>query len=175
MRKLLAALDRLALWGAHAACSLIALMLGLILAEVIARKFFRTSLEYAWEYASYLLAISFLAGSGHVLRSGFHVRVQLALSALGPARGRMLDGLASAAATLIAAYFAFSLGRLAWASWVDGTRSFLPSNSPLWPFQTLFAAGAVVLALQCAARVLRLAIGDAPEAVERDAPLIRAE
>lgn len=175
MRALLALADRLALWGAHVASAMILAMLGLILAEVAARKLFSTSLTFAWEYASYFLAIALLAGSGHVLRAGFHVRVQLALAALGPRRARWLDGAACVLSTLVAGYFAWALLRLAAASYADGTRSFLPSNSLLWPFQALFAAGAVLLALQCAARVVRLIRHEAPEIEAADAPLIKTE
>ncbi|OVZ60237.1 hypothetical protein CDO44_09025 [Pigmentiphaga sp. NML080357] len=175
MRSLLDGIDRLSLWGARLACWLIAAMLALILAEVLSRKLFDVSLEFAWEYASYLLAISFLAGSGYVLRAGFHVRVQLALNALAPGRARLLDGIATAFTALVAGFFAYALVRLAYVSYVDQTRSFLPSNSLLWPFQALFALGAVVLALQFAARLVRVILNEPAELGTADAPLISTE
>jgi len=175
MRALLDGIDRLALWGARLACWLIGAMLALIVAEVASRKLLGISLEFAWEYASYLLAISFLAGSGHVLRAGFQVRVQLALNALGPRRARLLDGVVTAFTVLVSGFFAYALLRLAYMSYLDQTRSFLPSNSLLWPFQALFALGAVVLALQFAARLARIVLDEPTEQGTGHAPLVSTE
>lgn len=173
-RALLAALDRAALWGFAAACALVVAMLALIFAEVLARKLLGMSLDFAWEFASYLLAIALLLGSGHTLRAGLHVRVQLALAALGPF-GRWLDLLATAAAGATAAFFAYALVQFALNSFTGDTRSFLPSNALLWPFQAGFALGAVLLALQLLARLIRLLRGEAPEARADDAPLMGAD
>jgi C4-dicarboxylate transporter, DctQ subunit len=172
---LLAALDRLARWGFAIACVLVVAMLCLIFTEVLARKLFATSLEFAWEWAAYLLAISLLLGSGHTLRAGLHVRVQLALSALGPRRARWLDAAATALGVLAAGFLALALVRLTVSSYTGGTRSFLPSNTLLWPFQAGFALGAVLLALQFVARLVRLARGEMSEAAAGGAPLVRAE
>jgi TRAP-type mannitol/chloroaromatic compound transport system permease small subunit len=152
----LAAVDRASRLGSHAACACIALAAALVLAEIAARKLFGTSLDFAWEYAAYLCAAAFLLGAAQALAQGSHVRVQLVHDML-PAHGaRMLDIAATLVSFLIAAYFTWAVTRLAWLSFVDGTRSFLPSNSLLYPFQAAFAFGALLLALQILARLLRL-------------------
>jgi TRAP-type mannitol/chloroaromatic compound transport system permease small subunit len=152
----LAAIDRLSRLGCYAACACVAAATLLVLAEIAARKLFGTSLDFAWEYAAYLTAMAFLLGAGHALATDTHVRVQLVLDALPPGGARVLDILASIGTVLIAAYFAWAVGKLAWASFADGTRSFLPSNSLLYPFQAAFALGALLLALQAVARAVRL-------------------
>ena len=161
MQQALAAIDRLSRLGCHAGCACIAAATLLVLAEITARKLFGTSLDFAWEYAAYLSAMAFLLGAGHALATGAHVRVQLVLDLL-PARGaRVLDTVASVGTIVIAAYLAWAVSKLAWHSYVDGTRSFLPSNSLLYPFQAAFAIGAVLLVLQSAARLARLLKGQA--------------
>lgn len=160
MPQVLAAIDRLSRLGCYAACACIAAATLLVLAEITARKFFGTSLDFAWEYAAYLSAMAFLLGAGQALATGAHVRVQLVLDLL-PARGaRALDTMASTGTLAIAAYLAWAVGKLAWHSYVDGTRTFLPSNSLLYPFQAAFALGALLLVLQAAARVARLVRGE---------------
>lgn len=175
MRRLLSILDRITLGGAVMACILIVAMLALIMAEIISRKVLGVSIEVAWEWASYFLAISFLAGSGHVLRSGFHVRVQLALTAFGPKWGRVLDTVATAMAAIIASYFTYALVRLAGVSYTDETRSSMSSNTLLWPFQALFAVGAIFLALQFFARLIRIGLNEPLEITTADAPLMQAD
>lgn len=156
MQRVLAAIDSLSRLGCYAACVCVAAATILVLAEIVARKFFATSLAFAWEFAAYLCAAAFLLGAGHALATNSHVRVQLVLDVL-PARGaRALDVLASALVVLIAAYFAWAVGKLAWNSFADGTRSFLPSNVLLYPFQMAFALGAILLVLQALARLVRL-------------------
>jgi TRAP-type mannitol/chloroaromatic compound transport system permease small subunit len=159
--QVLAAIDRLSRLGCYAACACVAAATLLVLAEIAARKVFGTSLDFAWEYAAYLSAMAFLLGAGQALATGAHVRVQLVLDML-PARGaRALDTIAGAGTLAIAAYLAWAVGKLAWHSYLDGTRSFLPSNSLLYPFQVAFALGAALLVLQAAARVVRLVRGEA--------------
>jgi C4-dicarboxylate transporter DctQ subunit len=158
--QVLAAIDRLSRLGCYAACACIAAATILVLAEISARKLFGTSLDFAWEYAAYLSAMAFLLGAGHALATGAHVRVQLLLDML-PARGaRALDTMASAGTLAVASYLAWAVGKLAWHSFLDGTRTFLPSNSLLYPFQAAFALGAAILVLQAAARVARLVRGE---------------
>ena len=162
MDSALAAVDRASRWGSHAACACIAGATLLVLAEIAARKLFATSLSFAWEYAAYLSAMAFLLGAGHALATGAHVRVQLVLDWLPARPARVLDVAATLGTTLIAGYFAWACVRLAWNSFADGTRTFLPSNSLLWPFQAAFALGAVILTLQAAARAVRLLRGETP-------------
>ena len=155
MNAVLAAIDRLSRLGCYAACACVAGATLLVLAEIVARKLFGTSLDFAWEFAAYLCAAAFLLGAGHALATDAHVRVQLVLDWLPPRGSRALDVLSSIAVVVIAGYFAWAVGKLAWNSFVDGTRSFLPSNVLLYPFQAAFAAGALLLVLQALARVAR--------------------
>jgi C4-dicarboxylate transporter, DctQ subunit len=160
VQSILAAIDRLSRLGCYAASACVAAATALVLAEIVARKLFGTSLDFAWEYAAYLCAMAFLLGAGHALATGAHVRVQLVLDALPPRGRRALDIVATIGTVLIAAYFAWAVGKLAWNAFAEGTRSFLPSNSPLYPFQAAFALGALLLALQAVARLMRLIRND---------------
>jgi C4-dicarboxylate transporter, DctQ subunit len=156
VKRFLAAIDALSRLGCYAACACVAGATMLVLAEIVARKVFGTSLDFAWEFAAYLCAAAFLLGAGHALATDAHVRVQLVLDWLPPRGARALDALSAVAVVLIAGYFAWAVGKLAWNSFVDGTRSFLPSNVLLYPFQAAFALGAVLLTLQSLARLVRL-------------------
>ena len=155
MKQVLAAIDFLSRLGCYAACGCVAGATILVLAEIVARKVFGTSLDFAWEFAAYLCAAAFLLGAGHALATGAHVRVQLVLDALPPRGARALDFLSAVVVVLIAGYLAWAVGKLAWNSFADGTRSFLPSNVLLYPFQAAFAVGALLLLLQALARVAR--------------------
>ena len=175
MRRLLDAIDRLCALGAGLACACLVAVVALVLTEVLCRKFLSLSLDFAWEWATYLTAVAFTLGLGRALRIGAHVRVRLILDMLPQRAARAVDALAVGGALALALYFAWAVSRLAWVSRIDGTRSFLPSNTLLWPFQVAFATGAALLALQLAAYLMRMLTNQAPELSAGSAPLERVD
>ena len=175
MRSLLRSIDRLCALGSAAAAACIAVVVVLVLTEVVCRKFFSLSLDFAWEWATYLTAGAFLLASGQALRVGQHVRVRLILDWLPPALSRIVDMAAVAVSLALALYLAWAIGHLTWASQADGTRSFLPSNSLLWPFQAVVTAGSLLFSAQLFAFLVRQIRGEPPEQAPGSEPLERID
>jgi TRAP-type C4-dicarboxylate transport system permease small subunit len=96
-------------------------------------------------YAGYLMAGSGFLALAHTLKRGEHIRVTLLLSALHGGVRRGLELWALAAATLLAALFAFYSARLAWQSRQFNDISTANDATPLWLPQLAMAAGALIL------------------------------
>jgi TRAP-type C4-dicarboxylate transport system permease small subunit len=96
-------------------------------------------------YAGYCMAASGFLALAHTLKRGEHIRVSLILEHLGvPARHRM-ELFALAAATLLAAAFAYFSVRLAVLSFEFNDISTGNDATPLWLPQIAMAAGMVIL------------------------------
>lgn len=160
MRALLALVDRIGAAAAVLAAVCLALMATFVLAEVVSIALFNQSLEFTWEVSSFLMAAAFFLGLPWTLNSGGHVRVQILAGAL-PRRLRPgLDFLATVVALSIAAFLTIALAKLAWSSFVDGSRTFTATATPLVIPQAVVALGAALLCLQLAARAVRIVIGE---------------
>jgi len=130
-----------------AAAALAALFL-LGLAEVVLRTLFAYSIPISLEYSGYLVAASFMLGSGWTLSQGRHVRLALF-------EGRKeIDLLATLAALGLSTGLSYGLAAWAWGSFVKGDVSFFPSATPLWIPQSVLALGALVLSLALLKRLL---------------------
>lgn len=149
--------------GAIAVLCLVALLL-LILVEVglgLLGKFVPAmagGLSFSWEYSSYLMGAVFLFGAAAGLRAGSHVRVTLLL---GQARGSallLLEVLSTLVGLGVTGFLAWALARFAIRAWTLGQLS-SGSLTPLWIPDALLAAGALLLALQFLARLLRVLLG----------------
>ena len=163
MRWFLSAVDGLARVAGLLAAGSLLLLTVVVLAEIVSVALLNRSLVFSWEYASFLMAAAFFLGLGWTLRVGGHVRVQLLTLRLPPAGLRAAEGFASFLGLLITSYLASALTGLAYGSWVDGSRTFTATATPLWIPQAVTAAGAVILALQLAARLVRVLAGLPPE------------
>lgn len=140
---------------------------GLILAEIVARTIFGASFPAVWEYAGYAVAVTIFGGLGWTLRTGGHIRVTLLREVLPGSVAHLVEITAAAVGAALAGFLATALVALATASFVDGTRSYLGTETPLWIPQALVAFGASVFAAQAVMRVVLLLVG---RAIERAAP-----
>ncbi len=136
-----------------AAC--LALLAIVILAEVVSVWAFNKSLEFSWEYGAFLMAGAFFLGLGWTLQQGGHVRVGILADLLPPAAARLLDLGATLIGLIIAGFLTMALAGLAWSSFVDGSRTFTATATPLAIPQAVIAIGALILTLQLAARLTR--------------------
>ena len=154
------AVDRLSLWGAWASAFCIISILGLIVAEVAARNLLNISLYFAWEFSAYLMGSAFLLGAGYALRAGAQIRVNVLLENVPRPVSRLFDMVATACGMAIAIYLAYALADLTWFSFIRGSRS--PEKSELlrWIPQFPMFVGALLFALQMAARLARLLRGE---------------
>lgn len=116
----------------------------------------------AWEYSSYLMAISFTFGAAMTLRAGGHIRVRILLGNASPPVAWILELVASIIGFIFAAYFSYAMGHFAWRSFISDERS-LASNTPLWIPQSMVAFGAILLTLQLIARLGHLFLNEQPE------------
>jgi TRAP-type C4-dicarboxylate transport system permease small subunit len=96
-------------------------------------------------YAGYLMAASGFLALAHTLKRGEHIRVTLLLQALRGRARRALELWALAAATALAALFAFYSARLTWQSHKFHDISTGNDATPLWLPQLAMAAGTLVL------------------------------
>jgi TRAP-type C4-dicarboxylate transport system permease small subunit len=151
--------DHLALAATYLAAACLFALTLLVLAEValgVLNRLFSglpKDIPVAWEYSAYLMGAAFMLGSGLTLRAGMHVRVELLLKG-GKARlARQYELLSSLIGTIVT-------GLMAWTFTAFAIRSFLTNQAsqdsftPLWIPQAPLAFGAIVLALEMAARLL---------------------
>ncbi len=136
-----------------AAC--LALLAIVILAEVVSVWAFNKSLEFSWEYGAFFMAGAFFLGLGWTLQEGGHVRVGILAEYLSPPLARLLDVAATIVGLIISAFLTFALMGLAWSSFVDGSRTFTATATPLAIPQAVITIGALILTLQLAARLIR--------------------
>lgn len=98
-------------------------------------------------YAGYLMAGAGFLALAHTLKRGEHIRVTLLLQGLHGAPRRALEIWALAAASALAALFAFYSVRLVWQSRAFNDISTSNDATPLWIPQLGMAAGALILAV----------------------------
>ena len=170
MHKVLENIDRLSQAAAVVAAACLALLAIVILAEVVAIWLFNKSLEFSWEYGAFFMAGAFFLGLGWTLDQGGHVRVGILAEHLPPKIAHLLDLSATIVGLLIAAFLTFALGGLTWSSFIDGSRTFTATATPLVIPQVVITLGALIMTLQLVARLIRLLLGDKKPGVSEQDP-----
>lgn len=138
-------LDRLFDLSAGLAAACLVAMLGIIVAQMAAR-WMSLSFPGSTEYAGYLMASASFLAFAKALNTGAHIRVGLALTALGRHRfwGELWCLIIASAAACYLAYYAV---RLVYWSRKLGDVSQGQDATPLWLVQIPLAFGACLLAL----------------------------
>ena len=116
----------------------------------------------AWEYSSYLMAVTFTFGAALTLRAGGHIRVKVLLGSVRPQASTALEVLSTLIGTAFAGFFFVAMTEFAWRAFRTDDCS-LASDTPLWIPQACVAFGALLLLLQMVARLGQLALGEKPE------------
>ncbi|MCF3934950.1 TRAP transporter small permease [Acuticoccus sp. M5D2P5] len=150
MRAIARAADTV-LSGLYGLCAILAALsvvaiFALVLTSIVSR-FFGAYVPGLTEGAGYLLGAAGSLGLAHTFRAGGHIRVDLALSALGGAVRRRVDMLALAVTAGVVAYLAWYLVRLVRISVRYGDISDRSDALPLWIPQLPIAVGVVVFAI----------------------------
>ena len=96
-------------------------------------------------YAGYCMAACGFLALAHTLKRNEHIRVTLVLEHAGPRARRALELWALAAATLLAAAFAWYSVRLTFQSWQFNDISTGNDATPLWIPQLAMGLGTLVL------------------------------
>lgn len=161
---LLRAVDGACTIGAWVAALAAALLAVILITEVIATSFFNWSQPWAVEYAIYLQCMVLFCGAGWTLRQGGHIRVAILLQTLPAPVARLLDMAGCTFAIGVLGYACWAL----WQQWVRtfdfASTSFYPMATPLWIPQGFLTLGITLLVLAFVARLVRLLLGQEPEA-----------
>ncbi len=131
--------------GAIAAACLLA-MTGMVLASIVSRLL-GVFIAGLTEMAGYAMAASAFFAMAYTFRSGGHIRVELLLSRLAPARRRLAEVWCLAVMAFAASYLAWFFAELVYDSWRFGEVSEGADALPLWLVQLPVATGAVVFAV----------------------------
>ena len=141
MRKLL---DGLYNSAAALAALFMVLLLVMVMLSILGREL-NFHVRGTDAYAGYMMAGSGFLALAHTLKRGEHIRVTLILSRLSGQARRGLEIWSLAAATALAALFAWYSVKLSWQSWVFHDISTSNDATPLWIPQISMAVGAIVL------------------------------
>lgn len=141
--RLRAALDRLYDGAGYVAAGCLLAMLGVIVAQMVAR-WSGAAFPGSAEYAGYLMAAASFLGFAHALNRGAHIRVSLFLGALGRHRfwGEVWCLVVAVAAS---GYLAFYAVKLVYWSRKLNDLSQGQDATPLWIVQLPVAFGATLL------------------------------
>lgn len=159
MRRLVRLADFLSFIAAALAVATLIGLVALVIAEIISRSVFNSSILFAIEWASYLQGALIFLGAGYTLRTGGHIRVALSFDLLPTKARRVIDLTATGVAIVIAGILAYAMADLAIDAFFDQTTSAWPSQTPLFVPQLAIAIGAFVLFTQLLGRLLALAAG----------------
>jgi TRAP-type C4-dicarboxylate transport system permease small subunit len=156
MRRLAAVVEALSdAAGAVAAAATLLLTL-MVTSGVAARRVFNSPFLFVEEFSGYVvLAIVFL-GLAYTMRTDGHIRVDVVLQRV---RGRVRAALQAACLLVALAWSAFVVAgtwRLVAEYYTQNVLSFAYLQTPLWIPGSLMVVGAVLLALQCLAMLVRL-------------------
>lgn len=143
MKNLLTFIRKLENFGAVLAALSLVVMAGLGFLEILMREVLGEGLTITLEYTGYLVALSFLLGSGWAFREGKHVRLSLFKPKKGQKTG--FEALVLGIALVLAAMLAFGLISWAFGSLEQGSVSYFPSATPLWVPQALLSLGPLIL------------------------------
>lgn len=139
-------LDALYDLGAALAALFMVGLLGMVLASILGRQL-HFNVPGVDAYAGYLMAGAGFLALAHTLKRGEHIRVTLLVGALKGALRRAIELWALAAATLLAALFAYYSVRLVWVSWSLHDVSTGNDATPLWIPQLSMALGSTILVI----------------------------
>jgi TRAP-type C4-dicarboxylate transport system permease small subunit len=107
-------------------------MTGLIVFDIVARRFLGFSTEATVELTGYLLALGMSAGLAGTLVQRAHVRIDVVIQKLG-VRGRAwMHALALACVVLTASLFSWGAWKLVSESWMLKATDLSSMHTPLW-------------------------------------------
>jgi TRAP-type C4-dicarboxylate transport system permease small subunit len=156
----LGAIDRVTDIGNICAALCLLGLFALIIAELVARNIFGTSISFTWDVAAYLMGGCFMLAAASGLKAGSHVRVT-AIGEMLPSRGGwMLEVAACLIGLVICIALSRALVDMAWVSFMRGSTASSVVRIPLVYPQALLAAGSLLMTLQMIAQSLRLLRGE---------------
>lgn len=156
-------IDALSMAGAAAAAIALAVITAIMGAEIVARGVLGFSLEFSWEFSTYLMAAMFFLGAAHTLRTGSHIRMSAAIEQFSPRMAAFLDVVATLIGLGVMLLVTYALSDLAWQAHLRGSVSFTPMATYMAIPQALPAVGSAIVVLQLLARLASRAAGEPVE------------
>lgn len=130
--------------GALAGLCLVAIVVLIVLQW--GSRLFGITFSAGADYAGYAMAAASFLGFAYTLNHAAHIRVTLALSALG--RGRYwMDVWCFTLGAVVTSWLAWHACLFVYQSWRFNDLATAPHATPLWMPQSLMAAGAVIFAI----------------------------
>ena len=159
--RLLPGIDRIGFALAVAAMALIVVVIGSMLYEVVARRFFNAPTLWANDITYMTNGSLFLLGAAYTLRNEGHVRIDFLSDRLPVPVQHAINLLFYLLLFLpLLTLTAVASIDKAWNAWTRGTLENMSTWEPvIWPFLTGIALGVTGLALQVAAQMIRHGIG----------------
>ena len=155
MRSFVRAAERLATLSGWVAGLLLLATTSLILFEIIYREVAGHSTFIAEEYSGYFMAAMVYLAAGFALQKGEHIRVGLVRERLSATAQKRMDIIAGFLGIVFSALLVYALFNQTSDAWHYGTRSFMPSRTPMvYPYSAAFI-GSVVLFLSFIAFTLK--------------------
>jgi TRAP-type C4-dicarboxylate transport system permease small subunit len=150
-------LDALYLAGGAIAALCTLAILGIIVAQMLAR-WFGFVFPGATDYAGYAMAGASFFAFAYALNHGAHIRVSIVLNAMG-ARRRWLEIFCFGMGAVISTYFAWYAVRATRWSHQFGDISQGLDKTPIWIPQLAMCIGAILLAVAFWDHLIRLILG----------------
>ncbi len=152
--RLKAAVDRLSRWSVAVGGLALAVMIVLITAQVVSRRFLDAPMVVADELSGYLLVITTFSALGYAHQRDDHIQVTLLIDRLSH-RTRAFLRIAWCLVSLpFLALLVWRTSVLTFDSYVSGSFSVSATNVILWPIQIFVPLGLTVFLMQMAATLL---------------------
>lgn len=136
----------------------------LVLAEIIARRFFNYGILFVLETNSYLLAISWFLSAPFTLRTDGHIRINiLAAFIKNETINKYIDIFANLVGIVISYFFFIASFVLTKDSYLLKKTSHTALRAPLYIPQTFITIGLFFLLVQMIVRMLLVLVNEAPE------------
>ena len=149
MKRVIVALDLLLETIGKVVSLSVLVIAAVILTEIVSRMFFRVSLPWAADVASWLMCALIMLGGPWTLSQGKFVRVDALYTHFTPAAKIWTDTIVTTLLMLILCYVLIRYGyTFAERAFLSGERPASASwNAPVWVFKALVPAGASLMVL----------------------------
>lgn len=141
-------IETLARIGAWMAGISVVAIVGLVVAEIVAREVFSTSIFVSVEYSSYLLVALTFLGLAYTQRAGSMIYVGLAYDRARPRLRTVLDAVRSAVALCFGVLAIYYVGKFTLRSFELAQVSMTFARTPLWIPQSVMVLGLVLVTLE---------------------------
>lgn len=123
-------------------------MTGLVMTDVIMRRFLNAPLIFADEVAGYLLVLVTMLGLGYTLKEDAHIQVKIIVDRVSRRKLACLRIMWCATSIAYIAIMMALTAQLAWENYELKAFSPTPSQLPIYPFQLVMPIGCLFLLLQ---------------------------